>query len=138
MSLDVAMKFFEACETGQGWDGCKAYVAHGASFSAQSEPIADMTTIESYAEWMKVIVTQTMPGAVYELHTAAFDEQRRAATFFATFHAKHTGEGGPVPPTGRSTVSHYVYVLYMDGNDKVTSLTKVWNAPWAMNELGWA
>ena len=138
MSLDVAMKFFEACETGQGWEGCKAYVADGASFSAQSEPIADMTTIESYAEWMKVIVTQTMPGAVYELHTAAFDDQRHAATFFATFHATHTGEGGPVPPTGKSTASHYVYVLYMDGDDKVASMTKVWNAPWAMNELGWA
>jgi len=25
----------------------------------------------------------------------------------------------------------------MNGDDKVARMTKVWNAPWAMKELGW-
>ena len=28
---DVAMKFFEACEAGKGWEACKAYCAPDAS-----------------------------------------------------------------------------------------------------------
>ena len=67
----------------------------------------------------------------------ARDETTRNATFFATYNATHTGEGGPVPPTGKSTLSHYVYIVTMDESDKVSAMTKVWNAPWAMKELGW-
>ena len=29
---DVAMKFFESCETGKGWEGCKAYCHPNATF----------------------------------------------------------------------------------------------------------
>jgi hypothetical protein len=78
-----------------------------------------------------------VPGAHYELHTSAYDETTRTASFFATYHAKHTGEGGPVPPTQKETQSDYVYVLTMDANDKVAKMVKIWNAPWAMKELGW-
>ena len=31
-----ATLFFEACETGKGWEQCKAYCHAGATFSAQS------------------------------------------------------------------------------------------------------
>jgi hypothetical protein len=80
----------------------------------------------------------TAPGASYELHASSFDEGTKTAVFFATFHAKHTGEGGPVPPTGKETYSHYVYCITLDEADKVAKVVKVWNATWAMNELGWA
>jgi len=30
----IARKFFEACETGKGWDGCKAYCQPNATLSA--------------------------------------------------------------------------------------------------------
>jgi hypothetical protein len=63
--------------------------------------------------------------------------RRKPAVFFGTYHARHTGEGGPVPPTNKETNTHYVYVLTMNGDDKVARMIKVWNAPWAMNELGW-
>jgi hypothetical protein len=86
---------------------------------------------------MKGFGTITAPGATYNLHSASFDEATRSAVFFATYHAKHTGEGGPVPPTNQETHSHYVYVLKMDDSDKVAHMTKIWNAPWAMKELGW-
>ena len=51
--------------------------------------------------------------------------------------AKPAPKGGPVPPTNQETHSHYVYVLTMDDDDKVASMVKIWNAPWAMRELGW-
>jgi hypothetical protein len=30
-----------------------------------------------------------------------------------------------------------VYALAEDGDDKVAGMHKVWNAPWAVRELGW-
>ena len=136
-AFDNANKFFVACETPTGWAGCKEYVADGATFVAQSEPLADVSTVEAYCDWMHGFGTVTAPDGSYELHTSAWDEENRTATFFATYSATHTGDGGPVPPTNKSTKSHYVYFLKMDDNDKVASMVKVWNAPWAMRELGW-
>ncbi|MGI9327001.1 MAG: nuclear transport factor 2 family protein [Pseudomonadales bacterium] len=136
-AFDVASRFFEACEKPLGWAGCRAYVAEGAAFTAQSEPIAEIDTVEAYCEWMKSFGTVTAAGATYELHASAFDDKTRTAMFFATYHATHTGEGGPVPPTGKRTNSHYVYILKMGDDDKVAEMTKIWNAPWAMTELGW-
>ena len=80
----------------------------------------------------------TAPGATYDLHTAGWDDSTRTATFFATYHAKHTGEGGPVPPTNKETHSEYVDAETMNSEDKVQSMTKSWNDVWAMKELGWA
>lgn len=136
-AFDNARKFFDACEKPAGWAGCRQYVEPNAPFVAQSEPLADTRTVEGYCEWMKGFATVTAPGASYDLHTAAWDESTRTATFFATYHARHTGEGGPVPPTGKQTESHYVYVLTMSPDDKVERMVKIWNAPWAMRELGW-
>jgi hypothetical protein len=45
---------------------------------------------------------------------------------------------GPVPATGKSTTSDYVYAVTMDDDDKVAHMTKTWSAPWALRELGWA
>jgi hypothetical protein len=33
--------------------------------------------------------------------------------------------------------SDYVYIMEFDG-DKIKHMTKIWNAGWAMKELGWA
>jgi hypothetical protein len=136
-AFEAATKFFEACETPLGWAGCKEYVQDGATFVAQSEPIADIDTVEGYCEWMAAFGNITVPGATYDLHSSSFDEKTNTAVFFATYHAKHTGDGGPVPPTNKETNSHYVYILKMGDDGKVSHLSKVWNAPWAMNELGW-
>ena len=120
-----------------GWAGCKQFVADNATFTAQSEPLVDIDTVEAYCEWMAGFGTITAPGATYDLHTSSYDEATRTAVFLATYHAKHTGEGGPVPPTNQETHSHYVYFLTMNDDNKVKSMIKVWNAPWVMKELGW-
>ena len=136
-AFESAQKFFRACEAPEGWAGCAPYVADGAKFTAQSEPIADLTTVEAYCEWMKGFGTVTAKGATYDLHTASFDEATNSAMFFATYNATHVGEGGPVPPTHKTTHAHYVYVLEMDGDNKVSHMTKIWNAGWSARELGW-
>ena len=136
-AFDNATSFFHACESLKGWDGCKQYVAADAPFSAQSEPLVDVKTVQGYVDWAKDFGSITAKGSSYDLHASAYDEKSKTALFFATFTGSHVGEGGPVPPTHKTTNSHYVYILTMNGDDKVARMTKVWNAPWAMNELGW-
>ena len=136
-AFDNAKKFFEALEGLSGWGGCKQYVAEGATFSAQSEALVDVKTVEAYSEWVAGLGSVTAPGSTYDLHTSSYDESTRTAAFFATYHAKHTGPGGPVPPTNKETHSEYVYFLTMNAEDKVQKMTKVWNSTWAMKELGW-
>ena len=137
-AFDTATRFFHACESLEGWDGCKQYVAPDAGFVAQSDALAETDTVEGYTEWMAGLGLNLMPGCGYELHASSYDEATRTALFFATFKGTHTGEGGPVPPTNKQTNSHYVYALTLDDNDLVSGMVKIWNSSWALNELGWA
>ena len=136
-AFENAKKFFAACETGQGWAGCESYVVDDAGFTAQSGPLAEIKTVEAYCEWMAGFANITAPGSSYDLHSSSFDENTSSAMFFATFNGQHRGEGGPVPPTNQQTHSHYVYILSMNADNKVEKMVKVWNASWAMRELGW-
>ena len=136
-AFETATAFFHACEGLDGWAGCRQYVAENAAFSAQSEPLVDISLVEDYCEWMAGLGNGPLHGCGYAIHSSAWDEDNRTALFFATFNGKHTGEGGPVPATQGETHSHYVYALTMDEDDKVCAMTKIWNAPWALKELGW-
>ncbi|MHC4910554.1 MAG: hypothetical protein ACYTF9_12625 [Planctomycetota bacterium] len=135
-AFDNASRVFHACESSKGWGACREYVEPGASFECQAEPLAEVETVEGYAEWMAGVPVW-MPDARYDLQTSAWDADSRAAMFFATFHGHHTGEGGPVPPTNREMRSHYVFVIFMNGDNRVERICKTWNAAWAMKQLGW-
>ncbi len=130
-----AEQFFDACETGKGWDGCKEFCHPDASFSAQASALADVDTLESYTEWMKGLLTP-VPDGRYELRSFAVDEERNKVSAFAVFHGTHTGEGGPVPPTGNSVATDYVYVMDFDG-DRIRHMTKIWNDTITLQQLGW-
>jgi predicted ester cyclase len=135
-SIDkVATQFFDACETGKGWEACKAFCKPDATFSAQAEPLADLRTLQEYATWMKGLMGM-MPDGNYDVKSFATDGKRGNVTAYAVFSGTHTGQGGP-PPTGKKTSSDYVYCMQFDG-DKISHMTKIWNAGWAMKELGWA
>jgi hypothetical protein len=137
-AFETATNFFHACESLQGWEGCKQYVALGARFSAQSEPLVEIDTVEGYANWMAGFGNGVVPGCGYTLHSSSYDEATRTAIFFATFTGTHTGDGGPVSPTNKQTNSEYVYALTLNDDNLISSMVKVWNAPWAINELGWS
>ena len=136
-AFDNATKFFHACESLEGWDGCQQYVADNAGFYAQCEPLVDIKTVEDYVNWMQGFGSVTAAGCSYELHSSAYDDANATAIYFATFTGSHVGDGGPVPPTGKQAVAQYVYALKMNADGKVENMQKVWNAPWSMRELGW-
>ncbi len=131
----TAERFFDACETGQGWEGCRAYCHDGATFSAQTGALADVHTLEAYTDWMKGIYTP-LPDASYEIRSFAVDEARNNVAAYGIFRATHTGEGGPVAPTGKRVESDYVYVMDFDG-DRIRHLTKIWNDGISLKQLGW-
>ena len=134
--IAIAEAFFDACETGKGWESCKAYCTPGATFAAQAEPLLGVKTLAEYTDWMKGILT-VLPDAHYELKSFAADGSRNNVIAYAIFHGTHTGQGGPVPPTGRRVSTDYVYVMQFEG-DKIGHMTKIWNAGLALKELGWA
>ncbi|WP_299138637.1 nuclear transport factor 2 family protein [uncultured Tateyamaria sp.] len=133
---DTAHAFFEACETGQGWDTCATHCSADASFSCQSGALADTHTLAAYAEWMKGLLTP-VPDGRYELKGFAADEDRGVVLAFAVFHGTQTGPGGPVPATGATVASDYVYAMEFAGG-KITHMTKIWNDSHALAQLGWA
>ena len=137
-AFQTAKNFFHACETLQGWAGCKDYVVGEAPFSAQCEPLTEIHTVEAYCEWMAGLGKGPLEGCAYELNSSSYDEANRTALFFGTFTATHVGEGGPVAPTQQQTKTDYVYALTMNDDGKVENMCKIWNAPWALKELGWA
>ena len=135
--LENASKFFHNCESAKGWEACKDYVAEKAKFNAQSEPLVEVITVKDYVDWMAGLGAITMPGSSYEINASAYDKGKKTALFFATFTGTHSGDGGPIPPTNKTTNSHYVYALKMNDDGKIESMTKIWNASWALRELGW-
>lgn len=137
MSLyQTAHAFFEACETGQGWNACEAFCHADASFACQADALAETTTLAAYADWMKGLLTP-VPDGRYVMKAFAVDEARNAVVAVAEFHGTQTGEGGPVAPTGKTVVSDYAYVMEFDG-EKIRHMTKIWNDVHALRGLGWA
>ena len=131
----IARSFFDACETGKGWEGCRAYCTPAATFAAQSEPLAEIKTLQAYTEWMKGLLT-FIPDGRYVVKAFAIDGERSSVCAYGVFSGTHSGEGGPCPPTGKSTDTDYVYVMEFAG-DKIRHMTKIWNAGWAIRDLGW-
>jgi len=132
---DTAERFFTACETGKGWEGCKQYCHSGATFSAQADALAGVESLEAYTEWMKGLFTP-VPDGHYEVRSFAVDEGRQNVAAYGIFRGTHTGDGGPVPPTGKRVEADYVYVIQFDG-ERIRHLTKIWNDSVSLKQLGW-
>ena len=49
-NANSAQQFFEACETGKGWEACSAFCHPDATFSSQTAVLADISTLEGYCE----------------------------------------------------------------------------------------
>lgn len=133
---DRAKLFFEACETGKGWEACKAYCQSDATFSAQTGALAEIKTLEAYTDWMKGLFTP-IPDGRYELKFFAADEERNCVAAFAVFHGTQTGPGGPGEPTGKTIAADYVYAMEFEG-DQIRHMTKIWNDGISLQQLGWA
>lgn len=133
--LEPAKLFFEACETGKGWDGCREYCHPDATFSSQTGALAEIDTLEAYCEWMKNLLTP-IPDGRYDLRFFAEDEARKTVAAYAVFHGTQTGPGGPGEPTGKTIAADYVYAMVFDGG-RIKQMTKIWNDAISLQQLGW-
>ena len=133
---ESAAQFFEACDSGKGWEVCQNFCHPDASFSAQADALDGVDTLEAYADWMKGLLTP-IPDGNYELRSFAVDEERNNVSAYAVFRGTQTGEGGPVPPTGNSVEADYVYVMEFEG-DRIRHMTKIWNDGITLRQAGWA
>ena len=133
---DTAERFFDACETGKGWEVCEQHCHPDATFAAQADALEGMETLEAYTEWMKGLLNP-LPDGKAEVRSFAVDEARKNVAAYGVFRGTHTGEGGPVPPTGKSATADYVYVMDFDGA-KIRHMTKIWNDGITLRQLGWA
>jgi predicted ester cyclase len=135
-NINYAKQFFEACETGKGWDKCSKFCHPNATFSSQTTALAEITSLEGYCQWMKDLFTP-IPDGHYELKFFAADESNNSVAAFGVFHGTQTGPGGPVPPTGKKVAADYVYHMQFEG-DRIKHMTKIWNDTISLKQLGWA
>lgn len=133
---DTARSFFEACETGKGWEGCARYCKPDASFSCQAEALDGIETVEGYANWMRDLFGP-IPDGHYELKAFSTDEAAGVVSAVAVFKGTQTGPGPVDPPTGRSVAADYVYAMEFDGG-RIGRMTKIWNDVHSLKQLGWA
>ena len=63
---------------------------------------------------MKGLLT-IMPDGSYEVKSLATDTEHNNVGAYAVFSGTHTGPGGPCAPTGKKTISDYVYVMQFTG-----------------------
>src|SRR5258708_12370592 len=94
---DVARDFFTACETGAGWEGCKAYCQPDATFAAQVDGLAELKTLQQYAEWMKGLMTILENGR-YEVKSFATHPDRATVSPYAVFPPPPPPPRRPPPP----------------------------------------
>ncbi len=64
------------------------------------------------------------------------DEARKHAIAYGVFRGTHTGQGGPVPPTGKTVEADFVWVMEFDG-DRIRRMTKIWNDVFSLKQLDW-
>ena len=93
--------------TGKGWAGCQADCTPDASFAAQAEPLAEIRTLEAYCE-LDGWIAGFIPNGSYAIKAFATDEARRSVCAYGVFSGTDSGEGGPCPPTGKTTHTDYV------------------------------
>lgn len=77
-----------------------------------------------------------VPDGSYEVRSFAGDEGRNNVAAYGVFRGTHTGDGRPVPPTGKRVEADYVYVMGFDG-DRIRHMTKIWNDGISLKQLGW-
>ncbi len=132
---DTAEKFFDACESGKGWDGCKRLLPTGRDVFGAGRCLG----------WRQHRrgVHELDEGNVYpDTRRAATRSDRLPSMSGATTSprlacsAPRIPVRGPVPPTGKRLEADYVYVMDFD-NGQIKHMTKIWNDVRQPAQLGW-
>lgn len=135
----AAERFMLGVKPGQGWEAWQPFCHPDATFRKLGTSSVGMEVHDSlreFAESTKALVA-LFPDLREELRSLAIDEARQIAIAYLVIKGTHTGEGGPVPPTGKAFEVDAVYVMSFDG-DRLRHLTMVMNDLVVDKQLGWA
>jgi hypothetical protein len=113
---------------------CVAWIACNVCLNAHWAVVAQSCEITFN---LKNFKDNIAAGCKAEVHCTAWDSETKTTLCFATYHAKHTCDGGPCPATDKETKTHYAYFVTMNKDNKVEKFVKVWNDGYYMSELGW-
>jgi hypothetical protein len=138
LALTNAKKIMAAVDAAKPFEEISDIVVEDAPFICQADALAGVNTVKAWADWMVNFESNIAPGCKATVHNIAWDAENKTALYYATFYAKHSGDGGPVPATNKETSTHYMYILVMSEDNKCKSFTKVWNDGYCLKELGWA
>ncbi len=131
----IATDFHHACMTGKGWPACQPYCTPDATFTHEGELFADIHTLEAYAAFLASAFTP-VPDFRHEVLSVGVDQRQQRVLIHYLIRGTHTGEGFPVPPTGKSMESRCVLILHFQ-NERIRHAAKVWNDHEMMKQVGW-
>ena len=89
----TAKSFFDACETGKAWAGCQQYCTPNATFSSQANPLLNITTLSTYCDWMRDVLT-SLTDVSYEVKSFATDTTRQNVAAFGVL--RDTASKSPI------------------------------------------
>lgn len=136
-ALENAKKFLHACEVETlGWEGCKDYVAHNATFHSAAASYQNLHTVKDYCEQISHAFKNIFKGSC-ALHASAYDPETGTAFLYGTSHAEHTGEGGPIAATHKKASIPFVFAMTMDAEGKLQHLEKIYDEASGRSQLGW-
>ena len=120
-NLQTARNFFEQCDYGKGWEGCRIYCHQDATFETEAETLSAINTLDTYCEWMTDAVNMFDENVEVEVKAEAYDGQRDVVLIYAEIRGHLIL--GPEPMFAKTD---YVYVLKFD-DGKISHMVKVWD-----------
>jgi len=135
----AAERILQNVKPGHGWEAWQPYCHPDATFRKVGTSSVGMEVHESlpaFAESTKVMAA-LFPDIREEVRSLAIDEEQDIAIAHVVIKGTHTGDGGPVPPSGKAFEVDVAYVMHLDG-DRLRHLTMIMHDLVVDKQLGWA
>ena len=119
-NLTTARAFFEACDHGKGWTGCRSYCHENASFETEAETLAEINTLDTYCDWMVEALAMFDETVEVEVKSEAYDVKKDIALIYAEIRGNVI-----IGPEPMFMKTDYVYAINFNGK-KISHVTKIW------------
>ena len=119
-NLTTAGAFFEACDYGKGWSGCRSYCHDNASFETAAETLAEIDTLDTYCDWMVEALAMFDETVEVEVKSEAYDVKKDIALIYAEIRGNVI-----IGPEPMFMKTDYVYAINFNGK-KISHVTKIW------------
>ena len=118
--LTVVRAFFDACDFGKGWDGCKQFCHPDASFETEAETLENIDNLAIYCDWMIDALEMLDNDVKVKVKAIAHDRDTDIVLIYGQIEG--TVIIGPEPMPMKTD---YVYALnFEDG--KISHVSKIW------------